>query len=458
MKKRMSKALALLCVLALALTLCVPAFAEGAWRSEGGWKYYENGAPLTGVRWIEAEGGRYIFNESGVLQTGDAEGDVLINGNLYYINPSKNTADPKTCYAVRNTTRRRDAGVTYYDGNGITFMGWITAGEGKLMYQTLVPKENVPGATKDIYIYVWRAQYIPAGTHPETGAAIDAGWYLFGDDGVVITQDGTYNCNDGSTYTVSGGRITAKDGQPVSAPAQPSTPSQPSMPSTTTQGQWNIDNIPAPFAMEADITMTGSGSGYQAKLVFVSPTSGVTFGPQFDVGAAAPYTGRNVLLYEGILHNGAGGQDYQRPGGGIDVPLGQPMHLMMGLDYDGTCTMYYNGNLIASYNNPQMALSAIKSLPSPDLKARVEVSGKHNGDSVNTTFTNIKIKNVNESVKVWGLVPQASCPTIVPSVMEGEYNKNIQISGTVSGIGAGQDWDSAYDAVSGIMQFEIWFI
>ncbi|WP_289290500.1 hypothetical protein, partial [Bacteroides sp. 41_26] len=222
MKKWKFHALGAVCLLLALILIPNVAFADGdGWQSEnGGWKYYENGVPMKGVRWVEAENARYIFDEStGLLLTGDAESDIQINGNLYHVNPNKNTADPKSCYAVRNYTRNRNGvGVTYYDGDGITFVGWIGANNGKLMYQTRIPKENVQGATKDIYIYVWRAQYLPAGKNPVTGAAMEEGWNLFDDNGVLITADGTYNCGDGSTYVVYGGKIITKDGVSVMQP------------------------------------------------------------------------------------------------------------------------------------------------------------------------------------------------------------------------------------------------
>ncbi len=211
----MKKLLALLLTLCFALVL-VPGMASAAgdgWQfADGGWRYFENGEMLTGVRWIETEGGRYIFDANGFLQVGDAEGDVLCNGNLYYINPQRDLDDPRSCYAVRNYTRSRpEVGLTYYDGDGITFVGWISAGDGKLMYQTCVPKENVPGAAKDVYIYVWRAQYILEGENPLTGERIPAAWYLFGDDGVLITEPGEHACGDGNTYYVNEkGRIVEK--------------------------------------------------------------------------------------------------------------------------------------------------------------------------------------------------------------------------------------------------------
>lgn len=222
-------------LLALCLTLALipcAAFAAGdGWAREGdGWKYYENGAALTGARWIEAEGARYLFGADGVLQTGDAEGDVLMNGNLYYINPAKNLNEPSTCYAVRNYTRSRgqETGITYYDADGITFVGWIKDAGGSLRYQTRIPKENIPGAEKDVYIYVWRAQSITE-THPDPDAPNDrtrdipAGRYLFDDNGVLLRSANGYVTEGVSYSTDANGRI-------LDAPQTPETPPAPDSP------------------------------------------------------------------------------------------------------------------------------------------------------------------------------------------------------------------------------------
>lgn len=185
--------------LCLLFTMMPAAFAaEGdGWRAEdGGWRYYRNGAPLTNVNWIEEEQNFYLFDEDGLLQTGDADGGVWMNGNLYYINPAKNPLYPSTCHAVRNYTRSRDAGVTYYDSNGITFVGWMRTADGGRMYQTRITR---PGQ-KDLYIYVWRGQYLPAGRDPETFESIPAGWYLFGEDGVLVGQAGWHDSEDGCAY------------------------------------------------------------------------------------------------------------------------------------------------------------------------------------------------------------------------------------------------------------------
>lgn len=201
LKHLLSAALAL-CMLAASLSPSALAAGHAGWvQTTGGWQYYENGTPLSGACWIEAEQNRYLFDANGILQTGDAAGDVFWNGSLYYINPEKDTAAPATCYAVRDYVRSRDTGLTYYNADGITFAGWMETADGGRMYQTCIAKESVPGAAHDLYIYVWRAQYLPEGQDPADAArTIPAGWYLFDDSGRLVQRTGWHNCGDGLAY------------------------------------------------------------------------------------------------------------------------------------------------------------------------------------------------------------------------------------------------------------------
>lgn len=217
--KRLLSLLLLACMLIAAAPMNALAAGGVGWTAEdGGWRYYKNGAPVKGSCWLESECGRYLFDENGFLLTGDAEGDVLLNGNLYYINPDKNLNDPHTCFAVCNYTRNRgaDVGITYYDENGITYRGWINAGGGRRMYQTCIPREG-----KDLYIYVWRLQNLPECPHPDhphdPAYNIPAGTYLFDDNGIWLT-DGTHHCGDGRTYTVRNGQVESVFPVPSPAP------------------------------------------------------------------------------------------------------------------------------------------------------------------------------------------------------------------------------------------------
>ena len=131
-------------------------------------------------------------------------------------------------YRPRADSNGTDLGLTYYNPDGITYRGWVDGGSGKLLYQTV---QDIPGVG-ELYFIVWRAQYLPEGTDPVTGDPVPAGWYLFGEDGVLVTEDGVYTVPDtegvsrqyqvqGSTgipfcinslYTVPTAKITTSSG------------------------------------------------------------------------------------------------------------------------------------------------------------------------------------------------------------------------------------------------------
>ena len=92
-----------------------------------------------------------------------------------------------------------------------------------------------------------------------------------------------------------------------------------------------LANTKALTAIEADITLTGSGSGYHAKLVLCTPTSAVSYGIQYDKCASAPYTGKAMAMIENVASNAAGGQSYSRPGN-RELQPGKTYHMMMTVD------------------------------------------------------------------------------------------------------------------------------
>jgi hypothetical protein len=210
-----------------------------------------------------------------------------------------------------------------------------------------------------------------------------------------------------------------------------------------TEGTYTIENVSADTAIEADITLNGSGTGCHAKLVLCTATSAVSFGLQYDTCAKAPYTGKTMLLIENVSSNDSGGQTYDRPSN-QEAALGQTCHLMITLNKDGTGDVYLNKNKIGSYTN--------KDLANQQIYLRVEGSARLNGDSVDATFTNIKLKSngVYNPNKVWGTHDFTTCDSIKSTVTS---SNSVEISGTVSGLGSNEDWDSAYDKVSGIIQF-----
>lgn len=197
------------------------------------------------------------------------------------------------------------------------------------------------------------------------------------------------------------------------------------------------------FAIEADVTLSGSGSGYHAKLVMGTPTSAVSFGIQYDAHAVAPYTGRAMLMVENVESNNVGGQTYDRPGN-IELQVGKTYHLMMATNGKGKVTVYLNYKAIATYYNAGMNGSA------PYL--RVEGAARLNGDKVNAKFSNIRLRiygkyDPSEALRDSNFDTNQTVHSVFKSP------STVTIKGTISGLAAGADWDSAYDKVSGIMQF-----
>lgn len=181
----------------------------------------EKGAVQTGscyIRNADGTGHRYLFDEAGILQTGaktagagetiriSADGDILMNGNLYYLNPNRSLKDPRTCYVMTDYIRVRPnfAGQTYYDKDGITFEGWLKTPDGGLRYQTRIPQ---PEQNNDLYLIVWHKQDLPACQHPDypgdPAHYMPAGRYFFDDGGVLVTTEGWYDGGDGNEYYVT---------------------------------------------------------------------------------------------------------------------------------------------------------------------------------------------------------------------------------------------------------------
>ena len=209
------------------------------------------------------------------------------------------------------------------------------------------------------------------------------------------------------------------------------------------QKKVTIDDVDACEAIESDVKVTGAGSGYHAKMVFVAPLSGFSMGIQHDEFAAAPYTGKTMLIVENILSNEPGGQSYYRPKN-IELVPGKNYHMMMTLTEKGKIDVYLNYKKIATYHNRGLANIRVHS--------RVEASARLNGDRVRAEFKNVDVKDdlhseVDEfTPKVINLTPQIHSKII--------DNSHYIIAGKLSGLVPGHDWDSAYEQVSGIVQFE----
>lgn len=205
-----------------------------------------------------------------------------------------------------------------------------------------------------------------------------------------------------------------------------------------------ISNTKSEATIEADVTLTGSGTGYHGKLVICTPTSAVSFGIQYDAYASAPYTGKAMALIENVASNNPGGQTYTRPGN-KSLKLGKSYHMMMTIDKKGNGSVYLDYKKIGSFKNAGLA--------NQPLYLRVEGSARLNGDSVKATFKNIKCKNGGkyDPNRIWTTYEFKTNKTISSKV---KSDGTITISGHVSGLPSGGDWDNQYESVSNIRQFQ----
>ena len=112
---------------------------------------------------------------------------------------------------------------------------------------------------------------------------------------------------------------------------------------------------------------------------------------------------------------------------------------------DGTVTVYLDYKKIATYKNEGLAKAQVW--------PRVECAGRLNGDSVKGVFDGIKIREDGQydPEKVFSTHLFDTNSTMHSDV---KNSTHVVISGKISGLNAGEDWDSAYEKVSGIVQFD----
>lgn len=223
----------------------------------------------------------------------------------------------------------------------------------------------------------------------------------------------------------------------------------------TIEDKQTIETVNADMAIEADVSVSGSGSGYHAKLVIGTPLSAVSFGIQHDKGAIEEYRNKTVALLENIHSNNKGGQEYPRFG---LLNTGESYKLLLTLNEDGTGSGYINGFKVGDFENLDM-------LTTGDAHFWVEGAARLNGDSVNAAFQNIKYKvtrngpiysdvfngsnNIDASVRNNGIY----CSTTTEKAFHGTgMLPTIRISGQLGGIVS--DWDYDYESASSVWMFQ----
>lgn len=208
------------------------------------------------------------------------------------------------------------------------------------------------------------------------------------------------------------------------------------------QKRYTFEEVDAAHVIAAKVNLMGLGDGYHAKIVFATPKSAFSFGIQYDNGASAPYTGRAMLITENIASNDPGGQKYDRPRN-IELHIGKTYDLMMSLDKRGNIITFLNTKPVGRYTN--------KKLIGKKVRPRVEACGKHNGDIVDAEFSQVRIKD-GKIDEVYAFMPYVldTASNIKSRIVDSSH---IYIHGKLSDIPADADWDSAYNSVSGIVQY-----
>ena len=231
--------------------------------------------------------------------------------------------------------------------------------------------------------------------------------------------------------------------------------------------EFSIDNTKDEYAIQSDVKVTGSGTGYHAKLVYVARGSAISYGIQHDEFASAPYTGRDELMVENVYSNDAGRQEYDWLG--VTLEPGKTYRLMLSLDKKGKATVYLDGKALRTYQNDGLKTKTSSNIEvmAANPMARVEGSGRKNGDTIRAQFNNISIKDgkyrdfkkyqtTNMHVEGKQLYPYflpevtKANPTLKVSMPK---KNSVKITGSISGLAEGMDWDSAYEDVSGLVQY-----
>ncbi|MDR0886290.1 MAG: hypothetical protein LBN22_08055 [Clostridiales Family XIII bacterium] len=212
-----------------------------------------------------------------------------------------------------------------------------------------------------------------------------------------------------------------------------------------------------PYATyDATLNVSGSGKGYSGYVNIHDSSanpSAIAFGIQADKGNALS-KGKPMYTFEVVNHGKTYYQYFNT------APKGK--NIKVSLKWWKS-----KNTAIAYVNNKPIGITTINL--NPRLFFNAEANGKSNGDKVNTKVKNIKIGVGNNSATyglngTWNTAGagfnmhglQAKVTSAGSAKTSGNYNthgqlsynKSIAITGTVSGLPSGHDWDT--DLVAGI--------
>ena len=199
-------------------------------------------------------------------------------------------------------------------------------------------------------------------------------------------------------------------------------------------------------AIESNMKLTGSGSGYHAKIdIHDRHGVAVSFGVQYDAGKTK-FIIENIMSHATVA--GHQGKNYHFFDG---ANLGQTYKVGMSWFKDNSLRFYVDGKEIYRTSTTL----------TPPLFFQVEGSAKHNGDSVNAEFSGVRVKCGTEPYTgIWaewndrdfdffGLNGQVTKGGTV--VENGPWTTNgwatsgisAKVTGTAN-ISAGADWDTCF--------------
>lgn len=144
-------------------------------------------------------------------------------------------------------------------------------------------------------------------------------------------------------------------------------------------GESTIATEASESAVEASISLSGTGSGSTAKLVASAEDASVSFGLRTNGDASQAST-------EFLIENDLDGSDPEVK----LVPCGfgeqgSTYRLLMTIQPTGVVDVYVNGTRVKSVRNPGLAES--------EVELRLEAAGKSVGDEVQAIFSDVKLKD-----------------------------------------------------------------
>ncbi len=293
---------------------------------------------------------------------------------------------------------------------------------------------------------------------PATGGAFDAAFYAsrypdvvatFGNDPAVLKAHyDLFGKNEGrfpNAASENAAGIAVATTAPVQAVVNDSLPLT----------GLTMDQLgPRYWGIQADITLSGTGTGYFAKIAVQDFNTQValSFGIQYDLFGDRPYNNQTVYMCENVINNLPGGQHYTRHG---LATLGVPQNLMIVVDNQtGMVYLYVNGTQVGQAANTYLMTD--KPMTFAEGCARLD------GDTVNAVISNIRFKRPGtantsgDTVYCYNVVP--TNPGIAISSNHPNSfcsSDNVSVNGMIVGLN-GLDWDSAFANVSGIAAYDLW--